>query len=354
VAVTVTGVQGRETTGVAAPPSAGTGRPPEGADSARGRPATAQANPVVVPSREGEGTSARGSTSARVVELAMLVALIGAMAFRFLVLSRLGDVVSVPDAAEGARRLGMSAAAILLVAELARLTAEVRAVNGPSAPLATATIRPILLDSAWGHGWLVAVAGVVVAAVGLALGRRGSAPGWSIAGVGTLVAALGPALTGHAIAGAVPGLAVVVDWLHVLGGGCWLGALLYVTGVGIGAARRTPTAGASARALVDAFSPVALASAGAVVASGAISAWLRLGSVAALTTSPYGQMLLRKLVVFAIVAALGAYNWKRSTPGLATEGGVARLRRAAALELAGGLVIVVLTAFLVTMPLPHE
>jgi hypothetical protein len=53
--------------------------------------------------------------------------------------------------------------------------------------------------------------------------------------------------------------------------------------------------------LINAFSPTALAFSAIVVATGAISAWLPVGTVAVLWQSNYGRVLMIKLVVVAMV-----------------------------------------------------
>jgi putative copper export protein len=107
--------------------------------------------------------------------------------------------------------------------------------------------------------------------------------------------------------------------------------------------------------LVRAFSPIALAGAGTAIAAGVILAFRYLeGSITALWTTSYGSMLFRKLVILALIMALGAVNWRVITPKLGQPGGAARIRRSSALELLLGTVLLAVTAFLVSMPMPGE
>jgi putative copper export protein len=84
-----------------------------------------------------------------------------------------------------------------------------------------------------------------------------------------------------------------------------------------------------------------------------VSAWLRLGSFRALGTSRYGNILLLKIAVAAIALALGWYHSKRVVPAAWTDDVVASFRRSALAELVVGLVIVAITAVLVSTPLPR-
>ena len=99
-----------------------------------------------------------------------------------------------------------------------------------------------------------------------------------------------------------------------------------------------------------AFSPVALACAGVVAVTGVAAAWWHLGALSALWTSAYGRTLLLKLGLLTLVAAIGAYNWRRVRPTLGHEPGARRLQRSSAAELAVGALVVTVTAVLVATP----
>src|SRR5665213_3095795 len=105
--------------------------------------------------------------------------------------------------------------------------------------------------------------------------------------------------------------------LHVIAAGGWLGGLLAVAVVGVPVALATGDDGEAVGSMsliasvVNAFSPIALTFAATVVASGAVAAWLRVGSFAQLFHSTYGTVLLIKLGTVVLVLAGGAFNWLR-------------------------------------------
>jgi putative copper export protein len=102
----------------------------------------------------------------------------------------------------------------------------------------------------------------------------------------------------------------------------------------------------SIASLVNSFSPIALASATLVVASGVIASWLHLATLSALWQTAYGQVLLVKLLLVAFAATIGAYNFRRVQPQLVHEAGSARLKRSAGIELSVGFLILLVTGFL--------
>jgi copper transport protein len=141
----------------------------------------------------------------------------------------------------------------------------------------------------------------------------------------------------------------------VIGAGAWIGSLLVLVLAGVPAALALSAGerGSAVALLVNRFSPVALGAATVLVASGAVSAWAHLGSVAALLGTPYGRTLVVKLALVALVAALGAFHWRRARPALGTEDGARRLRRSAAAELAIAALVLLVTAILVATPPPR-
>jgi hypothetical protein len=62
--------------------------------------------------------------------------------------------------------------------------------------------------------------------------------------------------------------------------------------------------------------------------------------------SPYGLMLVRKVVVVAVIAALGAYHWRVVQPSVGSDRSVVALRRSIAVDAAFVLLVLVLTAIL--------
>jgi copper transport protein len=289
-----------------------------------------------------------------------LLGMIGAVAFRYAVLGLmrrgLGDVddsVSVP-ASQRAASLGALCAGLLLAASLLRLIAQSIAMFGARDAADAGSLATLIGGTAWGRGWLLQLVGALVAAVGFARARRLGGH-WRLAAMGALLGAISPALSGHAVASPRwPALAIAADTLHVIGAAGWLGSLAVLLFAGVPAALRLEEnrRGPAVAALVNAFSPTALAFASLVGLTGLFAGWLHLGSVSALWESGYGRTLLLKLAVLSIVALTGAYNWLRVRPALGDETGTARLRRSAGIEVAVAVIVVAITAVLVATPPP--
>jgi putative copper export protein len=77
-------------------------------------------------------------------------------------------------------------------------------------------------------------------------------------------------------------------------------------------------------------------------------------SLAALWDTGYGQTLLLKLALVALVGAMGAYNWRFATPRLLEPGGVSRIRAAMAVEIVFAAGVLAATAALTATPPPID
>ena len=177
-------------------------------------------------------------------------------------------------------------------------------------------------------------------------GRR---PGWWLAALGVLVTPVRSVFFGQ--------LDRLVNPVHELAGGLWIGTLFLLIALGVVPLLSAPLAadrrGALAARMVNQFSPLALGSAAVLTTFGVITAWRHLKRLDALWTTPYGYALIAKLCVVAGVVALGAWNWRRQKPRLGTEGGAIALKGSATAELALAGVVLVLTAVLVSLPSPR-
>ena len=129
---------------------------------------------------------------------------------------------------------------------------------------------------------------------------------------------------------------------------------MLAVGIPIAARLEADRRGAAVARLVSAFSPTALMFAGLAALTGVFAAWLHVGFTSALWTSDYGRLLLIKLAILAVVAAIGAYNWRRVKPALGDAAGTKRMQRSATMELGVGVLVVIVTAILVATPPPTD
>jgi putative copper export protein/methionine-rich copper-binding protein CopC len=315
-------------------------------------------DPANFPETGAFGAESPAYVAVRWLQFTALLLVLGAVAFRYAVLGfvvrkQTHDSPMLDDARDRAATIGLWAGVAMIVAAVLRLYAQSYAMHGASDVLNAGMITTMLGRTVWGWGWLLQLAGVVAALAGFAAARRGNRAGWALAAVGAAALAFSPALSGHAASvSRLTPLAVLADAAHVVGAGGWLGSLLFVVAAGIPAALRLPEGerGPAVAALVNAFSPTALVFAGLAAATGVFAAWLHLENVAALWQTSYGRTLLLKLAILSVVAGTGAYNWLRVKPALGNVEGARRIRRSASVELAVGVLVLIVTAVLVATP----
>ncbi|MFF0287748.1 copper resistance CopC/CopD family protein [Streptomyces sp. NPDC005262] len=124
------------------------------------------------------------------------------------------------------------------------------------------------------------------------------------------------ALAEHASTGIQPGIAMPVDVLHLLAVAIWLGGLAAL----LVALYRTPDIEVTA---VRRFSRIAFGSVLALTATGLYQSWRQVGSWSALTGTRYGQLLLVKVGLVAVLVGV-AWISRRWTARLTA--GTARTR----------------------------
>ncbi|WP_435846407.1 copper resistance CopC/CopD family protein [Streptomyces fradiae] len=161
---------------------------------------------------------------------------------------------------------------------------------------------------------LAGVAALFVAALFGPYARR-EGPGdrrdlaYGLAAGGTVVAAgiAGTwALSEHASTGVQPALAMPLDVLHLLAVAAWLGGLAALAV----ALYREPSI---ERAAVGRFSRLAFGAVAVLAATGLYQSWRQVGSWSALTGTAYGQLLLLKLGLVAVLLGVGwvSRGWTR-------------------------------------------
>jgi putative copper resistance protein D len=105
------------------------------------------------------------------------------------------------------------------------------------------------------------------------------------------------------------------------------------------------------------FSPLGIASVGALLLTGLVNAWYLVGNVPALLGTPYGQLLVAKIALFLTMVALATTNRRRLTPRVEEHSAPALrlLTRNAVLEIvAGGAVVAIVGALGVAIPAAHQ
>ncbi|MET9446003.1 copper resistance CopC/CopD family protein [Streptomyces cinerochromogenes] len=112
------------------------------------------------------------------------------------------------------------------------------------------------------------------------------------------------AMAEHASTGLQPGLAMPVDIVHLLAVAAWLGGLTAL----LTALYRAPADTPVEAAAVQRFSRVAFGSVLALVATGVYQSWRQLGSWSAFTETRYGQLLLVKIGLVAVLVGIAAVS----------------------------------------------
>jgi putative copper resistance protein D len=225
------------------------------------------------------------------------------------------------------RRSLLGIAAASLVSALAWLILTTANMSGDmSAAIDPAAVMSVLRNTSFGRLWTFrlllngAVLGVVAWRVTAKYSYCGNLSVLLLAGA--LLATL--AGTGHTQEN--EGLAFIVhagaDLGHLLAAGAWLGGLFVLAFL---IRQSLPDVDYALRR----FSGMGSAAVAVLLASGLVNSWFLVGSLPRLTSTPYGQLLVLKLCLFAGMLGLAAANRFWLVPGLVTNRPLAlkRLKR---------------------------
>ena len=300
------------------------------------------------------------ATATRFLFYGGIVGLLGAVAFRLLVLgqgARTGVSQAVNDAA--ARRV-RNIAVFGLVALMASLPIRLWQQAAAFFPGDVAgNLFTVATGTAWGAGWWLQLGLVVLLAGGIGLARADAARsvGWAVTTLGVLILPVVPVLSGHGWADSPRVLSAAATYLHVVAAGGWVGGLMCLLFAGLPALRQRGGGGGGGAdtpglaGMVGAFSRVAQIAVALLLVTGAIKVWIHIEAVSDLWTTAWGRSLLVKDVVVAGVLALGLYNWRVIRPALAATPRAGILMKPAVIELILGAAAVAVTSFLVAQPL---
>jgi putative copper resistance protein D len=266
-------------------------------------------------------------------------------------------------------RLAAWALAGFVATGLAALALQTATVTGKDlAAVAPADLAGLLSGTRYGRVWLVRMAALAILA-GFLLFReteRTDADWWAMRLEGALLAGVGLAAlawAGHAAAVEEwEAGALLADAGHLLATGAWLGGLAPLA-LTLGWARTAGDAGALdlGRAVTRRFSALALGTVLALVVTGLVNAWVHVREVPALVGTPYGHLLLAKVLCFLPLLSVAALNLLRLKPRVvgarsaeAARHGLGRLQQSLLLEGAMGVLILLIVGGLgVTAPARH-
>ncbi|GHF12272.1 transport integral membrane protein [Streptomyces werraensis] len=201
-------------------------------------------------------------------------------------LELLGDVLQTKTGAALVSRLLLLAAAALFIAVLFGAYARTADAGDPDRAAESDGGEPDKRDLTFG----LALGGTVVAA--------GLAASW--------------AMSEHASQGLQAGVAMPVDVVHLLAVAAWLGGLTAL----LVALYRAPVETPVGRDAVRRFSRLAFGSVVTLAVTGVYQSWRQLGSWSAFTDTRYGQLLLVKIALVAVMVAV-AFLSRRWTQRLA-------------------------------------
>jgi len=205
-----------------------------------------------------------------------------------------------------------------------------------------------VLSTSLGTVLIQRIAALLVTAVGVAavvaLRAKGRDVAVAVAGIGAAASMWVDVAASHAGAQAPVAANLLAQWAHIVAGGVWIGGLLAL----IVAVRGRPSE-VKGRA-VRRFSATAGVAIVVVALTGTFRAVIEVGSIGQLFSTAFGILIVVKVALFVVLAALGAVNRFGNVPRASRV--LRGLRRVASTEIVIGTAVVLVAAALVNVAPP--
>ncbi len=287
------------------------------------------------------------------MDVAGTVLLVGGMTFRTLVVAPSSGRTSSLE-----RLLPF----LLLMIGLGDLVLRSHMISGQPLEEIWSFLPLVLFKSHFGKVWTARTFLLCVLGVAAITNIQGRIREWVAIAAGTLLL-LTASLSGHAADSGDLSLAVLVDWLHLLAVSAWMGGLFFLALLlrkRIMLSGPEPTSPSALIASVKRFATLAAVCVVLILVTGSYQVWQRVGNLAALLQTLYGQILLAKLAIVFLLLGLGVINRyyilpKLSQPGAARSAPLAgdplgKLLNTVSLEMGLGLAIIACVALLMQLP----
>jgi copper transport protein len=286
---------------------------------------------------------------------AAMMTLTGGLVFIFAVVRRVNYAVDAAGAFDDrAASILFSAATALVVLLIAALGAQTSSVYENGGFVAAFSV---LTETSFGIPWLMQAAGAVLAMVLIGRWRRARSAFllWA-AFAASLAIVAAPALTGHARAATVDyAWAIPSDWLHLLGASVWIGGLVMMAFAVPALIGRSEGRRGRLAEVIGRFNTLAIAATALLAITGLYNTWIHVESLAALTGTLYGKVLLTKVALTALMILTGSVNAYIIRPRLAEGTAPARSLFAGVMaETMVAAVVLLLAAILAFLPPARE
>lgn len=280
-----------------------------------------------------------------------MMLLTGGLVFRSFVSAKI--IEERTDFDRRVQKMLVVAALIVIVGLLIALSLQTRIVTGS---LGFAEALSVISQTSFGPPWLLQLVttGAAISLIALA-GLKKPALWGSLAL--SIVSLLGPSFSGHARAAWDEySFAIISDWLHLLAGSIWIGglAVIAVALPPILFQEERPDSYTVLAAIVRRFTNITIPATILLAITGLYNSWIHVESLAVLTGTFYGQVLLAKVAISGVMLLLGGFNAFVVQPRLRAASDDGRLFTNVKFEVALATVVLLFAAILAFLPPARE
>ncbi len=215
------------------------------------------------------------------------------------------------------------ALAVMIAGSVVELLSRTAEMSGRPFPAFFSVIPTVLFRTHYGNVWLIRIGALFLLALSKTAERyRDKRFFLFLMLLLTLAVSMTSSATGHASDAGDLSLPETMDWLHLLAASVWGGGLMVLSVYvlpDLNVRRELPPA--LIAKVVSRFSEMAGFAVATVAVTALYNGWLYVGGVNELLKTPYGWTVISKIIIFFILANLGAFNRYLSVPLLQEQAG---------------------------------
>ncbi|MGE5172825.1 MAG: copper resistance D family protein [Betaproteobacteria bacterium] len=209
--------------------------------------------------------------------------------------------------------------ALMFASSIAELLAHAAEMSGKPLGSVFPLLPAVILKTHFGRVWLIRMASLLlISVVAGTAGRRRESRAflYLLLGLGAIIA-MTESASGHASDAGDFSITEIMDWLHLLAALVWGGGLFILSLIILPNTVKAGEHAAPVLAEVSRrFSRIAGTAVLIIALTAVYNARVYVGSVEALLESPYGRIIIAKIVLFLVLLGLAAFNRYVSVPCL--------------------------------------
>ena len=211
----------------------------------------------------------------------------------------------------------------MIVSNIGQLFMRASEMSGQTISKVFPVISTVVFRTHLGGVWLIGIAALfILTAVAVAGRKRRDTRGFLFSMLAiTIIISMTKSASGHASDAGDFSIPEILDWLHLIAALLWGGGLLVLSVILPELVMTGDPAAPQLAVVASRFSKIAGIAVALIAITALYNVWIYVGGYKALLGTPYGRIIIAKILLFFLLVNLGAFNRYINVPLLQEWGG---------------------------------